>query len=419
MSVSAREVFTHRGHPGVEAVVITANGSVGTAVATGGTSVGGQEAVLVHDSQARLGGRGVQKAVDNVNRIIGPSLQGMDVSNQSNIDDVILSLDGTPDKGKLGANATGSVSAAVLKAGAASLGIPLYQYIGGIRACTLPVPGVRTISGARRYGGGARAGLKPTYSLMCYGFDTFREAAYAGYETVCQFIAVLNRRLGQNFTTEQFNRMTINSPIVEHDRVFWDIMAESIVDAGYEGKIGIQVDVAASTYYDQETETFAGLFSGETKTKSQLMELYREMVQSYPFVVIEDPLEENDFAGHACLTQELGIQIVGDDLFATDVSRLETGAGLGAANAALLKVYQKGTITEAFAMADLAVRSGFKVVPCSSRGEGADIADYAVGLNTGQIRESAIDDAGNRLLSIEAELGSRARFLGKAGLAVR
>lgn len=419
VEITAREIFSLRGHPGVETTVITQNGAIGVAIATAGTSVGGQEAKFAYDRDDSLPGRGVQRAVDNVNQIIGPALKGMDAAKQLEIDRILIELDGTANKANLGANATGSVSAAVLKAGAASLGIPLYQHIGGVNACVLPVPGIQTVMGPHRYGGGQRAGMKPTYAIMCYGFDTFREASYAGWKALNEFLRILNLKLKLDFTTETFNRIIINTPIVDHDRVFWDIMTETITNLGYEDKMGIQVDVAASTYFDEAKQKYVGLFSAEDKTRDDLIELYQEMVKSYPFVIIEDPLEENDFAGHAYLTKELGIQIVGDDLFATNIDRVQLGVEQNAANTVLLKVYQRGTISEAFDMVRFAQRNGFGVMPCSSRGEGADIADYAVGLNTGQIREGAIDETGNRLLKIEAELGARAQFLGKQGLKIR
>lgn len=415
-SVTAREIFSLRGHPGVEATVVTENDAVGIGIATGGTSVGGQEAQFVYDQDDRLQSLGLQRAVDNVNNIIGPALIGVDATKQLTVDQILLDLDGTPNKANLGANATGSVSAAVLKAGAASLGIPLYQHIGGVNACILPVPGILTVLGARRYGGGQHAGTKPSYAIMCYGFDSFREASYAGWKAINEFLRILNSKLKLYFTTENTHRLVINSPVVDHDRVFWEIMSETITNLGFEDKMGIQVDVAASTYYDESKQKFVGLFSAEDKTKADLIALYKEMVKNYPFVVIEDPLEENDFEGHAYLTKELGIQIVGDDLFATNIDRVQRAAEMNATNTVLLKVYQKGTISEAFDMVKFAQGHGFGIMPCSSRGEGADIADYAVGLNTGQIRESAIDETANRLLKIESELGERAKFLGKQGL---
>ena len=416
VSVTAREVYSQRRHFGVEATIVTENGSVGVAVATGGTSFGGNEAKFVYDQDQRYLGKGVKRAVDNVNKIIGPALKGRDTSKQWEIDQLLLELDGTPDKSNLGANATGSVSAAALKAGAASLGIPLYQHIGGINACVLPVPGVLTVLGAWRHGAGKKSGCKPTYSLMCYGFDSYYEASLAGWRAFSEYLNVLNRKLNLHYSLEFYDRSIINAGIVKHDRELWEIMAETITNLGYEGKMGIQVDVAATTYYDAEKQKYVGLFSPEDKTKEELISLYKEMVKKYPFVIFEDPLEETDFEGFARLTKELGIEIVGDDLFASNIENVSKGAAMGAANAVLLKVNQKGTITEAAEMIQYAYRCGYGVMPCSSRGEGVDIADYAVGFNTGHLREGGIEETANRLLKIEAELGSRARFLGREGL---
>jgi enolase len=177
--------------------------------------------------------------------------------------------------------------------------------------------------------------------------------------------------------------------------------------------------VAAGTYYDKEKDRFVGLFSAEDKTRDDLIELYREMESEYPFVILEDPLDENDYEGHAIMTQELGIEIVGDDLFTTNPERVKHGIDTGAANAVLLKVNQIGTISEAFEMVRLAYRNGYGVMPCDSRGEGPLIADYTVGLNTGHLREGGTGPVGNRFLQIEAELGSRAEFLGLKGLKVK
>jgi enolase len=337
----------------------------------------------------------------------------MDASNQLAVDEVIIALDGTPNKAKLGGNATASVSAAVLQAGAASLGIPLYQHIGGVHACVLPVPGVITVLGSRRYGGGQRSGGKPSYSMICYGFDSFSEASYAAWEVQNEFSRLLRVKLD----LDTYRGMATVSPgYVEHDRELWDLKAEAIANAGYEGRIGFQVDVAAGTYWDKERERFVGLFSAEDKTRDDMIVLYRHMVANYPFVIIEDPLDEDDYEGHAILTRELGIEIVGDDLFTTSVERLKHGIQVGACNAVLLKVNQIGTITEAFDTVQFAYQHGYAVMPCDSRGEGELIADYAVGLGTGHLREGALDSRGNRFIEIEAELGSRARFAGRKGL---
>jgi enolase len=414
-SVVARQVFTWRNHPGIETTVTTANDAVGTAEVTAGLSVGDYEVAFAYDGGTRWGGLGVQRAVDNVNNIIAPALIGKDASGQLEIDRLMIGLDGTPGKTRLGGNALASVSAAVLKVGAASLGIPLYQHIGGANACVLPVPGAGLMNGAKRYGGGERAGDKPSYEMMCYGFGSFSEASYAAWEVSTSFGKALTKKLGLE---GQFVRF-IPAGVVKHDRELWDIMVEVIAQHGYEGRIGLQVDVAAGTYYDNAKGVFVGLFSAGDKTLDELLQLYRTMVRDYPFVILEDPLDEDDFEGHARLTRELDIEICGDDLFTTNPARVRKGIEMGAANAVLLKVNQVGTISEAFEMTRLAHRHGYGVMPCGSRGEGPEIADYTVGLITGHMRGGGTGPTANRLLQIEQELGPRAQFAGKEGLRVK
>ena len=415
VSVSARQVYSDRGHPGIEATVKTENGAVGVALCTAGISVGQHEVEFAYDGGTKWRGRGVQKAVNNVNQVIAPALKGVDAAKQLEVDDRMLNLGGPDAKPRLGGNATAAVSAAALKAGAASLEIPLYQHIGGVNACTLPVPGEICFVGSDRYGGGKRSGGKPTYSFMAYGFDTFSEASYAVWDLSTEWREVLNRK----FRIPKVSRTShpvIQAGLIRHDREMWDLMSETLNRLGYGGKVGFQVDVAAATYYEKDRGRFVGLFSAEDKTREDLMEGYRKMVKDYPFIILEDPLDEDDYEGHAILTRELGIQVVGDDLFTTNTERLKKGIDTGAANTVLLKVNQIGTITEAFEMVQIAYRNSYGIMPCDSRGEGADIADYSVGLNCGTVRESATGPRGNRFLQIEAELGSRAKFLGKRGL---
>ncbi len=413
-SITAREVFSERGHPGIETAVTTRDGSYGVAMVTAGVSVGKHEVQFAYDGGERWGGLGVMKAVGNVQDVIAPALKGMNASRQREIDEVLLELDGTPTKTKLGGNASASVSAAVLKTAAGSQGIPLYQHIGGVNACILPTPGVINLVGSDRYGGGERAGGKPSHSFICHGFETYSDASYACWQVRSSWRKLLRKRFNLTFIGPIYQ--LVPPGMVEHDRELWDLMVEAIVDAGLEGKVGIQVDVAAGCYYDKKKDRFVGLFSKEDKTRDDLIELYKDTVANYPFVILEDPLDEDDYEGHAILTAELGIEVVGDDLFTTNVERLMKGIDINACNAVLLKVNQIGTISEAFDMVQLAHGNGYGVMPCSSRGEGADIADYAVGLGTGHVRESGLDPTANRLLQIELELGSRARFLGKAGL---
>ena len=416
-SVRAREILTARGHPGIEATVVTENGGRGVAVAVAGTSIGEHEIQFAYDGGPRFGGKGVLKAAANVERFIAPELTGEDATSQRRIDNIMLELDGTPDKSRLGGNAIAAVSGAVLKAGAASLGIPLYQHIGGVNACVLPTPDVPAVRGSTRYGGGSRAGGKPTYTFHCYGYDSFSAAAYAGWEVTTALHRLLRTKLGVTAVGgPMFDFTFLQAGAINHDRELWELMAEAIRVSGNEGKIGFQVDMAASTYYERDRDRFVGIFSREDKTREDLIELYRDMVKHYPFVVLEDPLDENDYDGHAILTRELGINIIGDDLFTTSPQRLMRGIQSGACNTLLLKVNQIGSISEAFDAVQLAYSHGYSVAPCASRGEGEAIADYGVGLNSGIMSGGGIGSIVNRFTQIESDLGSKARFSGKAGL---
>ncbi len=416
-SVVAREIFSDRGHPGIEAIVRTEDGASGKAMATAGVSVGEHEVKFAYDGGNRWGGLGVSRAVENVNKIIAPVLKGMDVTDQRSIDHAMIDLDGTSDKSRLGGNATASVSAAVLKAAANSLGVPLYKHIGGVNACILPVPDAGAYYGDQRYGGGiGHTGGKPSLEFVCHGFKGFSEASYAGWEVGKEFQRILLERFGMKPNLAGWMMNVINSGPMEHDGELWGAMADAIQNVGHKNKIGIQMDVAAGTYYDDSKGVFKGLFSKKEKSKEDLIELYKDAVKSYPFMILEDPLDEEDYEGHAILTRELGIEIVGDDLFTTNPRRLQQGIDVGAANAMLLKVNQVGTITEAFDAVQLAYMNGYGVMPCSSRGEGDELADYVVGLGTGHMRGGALS---NRLLEIEAELGNNGKFLGKAALKLK
>lgn len=405
--LATRQEFSGLGNVGVEARVETETGAFGVGVATAGFSVGKHETNFVN----------VMTAVNNINNIIGLALKGEDCRKQKHIDELLLALDGTKNKSRLGGNALASVSAAVLKAGAASLELPLYRYIGGINACVLPVPGVIVIDGGNRYGGGQRAGNKPSYSFIAYGFNNFKDASFACNEIREELERVLRRKF--NAVKSVTGVCQVQQGSVQHDTELLDAMVEAIENLGYHSRVGIQADVAASTYLDSKKNKFVGLFSKKDKTRDELIDLYKDLVRCYPFVIIEDPLDEDDFEGHALLTRDLGIEIVGDDLFATNSDRLKKGIKSGACNTILLKVNQIGTFSEALDVIRLAYNNGYAVMPCGSRGEGADIADYSVGLNTGQIREGGVGPTAKRLLEIETELAENSIFLGKKALEVK
>ena len=413
-SVTARQVYTNRGKPGVEVVITTENGAEGRAMCTSGVSIGTHEVDFTFDGGKKFGGKGVTGAARRVEETIAPVIIGMDASKQAEVDRAILDI--CPDaKIKLGGNAVAATSAAVLKAGAASLGIPLYRHIGGANAMYLPVPGVAMVAGDERYGGGITTpGGKPTMSVMAYGFDTFSDASYACWEVHTRWAEKMKAKFGGLPNIRDF--ISVRAGIYISDKEIWEDMLKTISEAGYEGKMGFQMDVATDTYHNKEDGKYYGLFDNTPKTKEQLYDFYMQIIKDYPFVIIEDPFNEDDYDTTAALTKESGIQIVGDDLFTTNPERVAYGVSKDAANTVLLKVNQVGTISEAFDMIQYAYKFGYGVMPSDSRGEGTSIADYAVGINAGSIRESAIGDRGNRFLEIEAELGSSAKFIGAAGL---
>lgn len=413
-SVRAMEVYTKKSHPGIEAVVITEDGREGRAICTAGNSVGSHEVKFQYDGGSRWNGLGVMNAVRSIEEIIAPAIQGLDVADQYLIDEVMLGLRDA-DGNKLGGNALAAVSAAVLKAGAASLQIPLYRHIGGANAMYLPVPGIGAVNGHKRWGGGVTTPSgKPSYSFMCHGFKSFAEASYAGWEIQNVWDEMMES-IGMG-PKDWYGMYTIPKGVFQSDEGIWEKMTQAIQKAGYEGRVGIQVDVASDTYYDPEKKKYFGLFSDEPKTRDDLMDLYLHAIKEYPFIIIEDPFYEDDYESHALLTSKVDIQIVGDDLFTTNVERLKKGADMHAANTMLLKVNQIGTMSQAFETIQYAYKMGYGVMPCESRGEGTAIADYCVGINACAVREMATGEVANRFLEIEQELGTKARFMGTRGL---
>jgi enolase len=420
-AVRARQILSGRGHPAIEAIVTTEGGAVGSAVCTAGISIGSHEIPFAYDGGERYAGKGVMKAVDNVNTIIGPALAGADAAKQFLCDHIMLNLGGADAKTRLGGNSIAAVSAAILKAGAKALGIPLYRHIGGAGAVTLPAAAFGCASGSNRYIREHSAGSKPTYSFISYGFSTFSEAVYALWEVVAKWQEQMARSYGltaskPSTSTTCAGFVNIPTDVVKDDFELWGRMAETICRCGYEGRIGLQGDLAADCYYNRKSGRYAGLFDATPRTRDEVIEVIIRMAKEYFFVIVEDPLNEDDFEGHAIITKEVDIQIVGDDLFTTDTRRVTEGIRKGSANTVLLKVNQIGSITESLEMIQLAYQNGYGVMPCSSRGEGLSIVDYSVGINAGTIRESCMGSGGNRFLAIEKELGSSAVFAGRRGL---
>lgn len=409
-SIIAREAYSDRTKAAVHVTVTTENGAVGKAICSSGVSVGSHETESLYDGDERYGGFGVRKAVDKVNRLIAPELIGMDAGNQSGCDAVILQIG----KSVSGGTSTAALSTAILNAGAAALKIPLYKHIGGVRAFTLPVPGATAATGSTRYNGSIHAGYKPGYSFAAYDFDTFTEASTALWEVFMNWSDYIKENLG--IKMQPTAGMAIPKGKLRDDYQLWDMMTEVINKSGYRDKVGIQVDIAANCFYNRESKLYEGLFSSSPKTREEIIKLVGKMANNYPFVIIEDPLYDDDFEGFAEITKKVDIQIIGDDLLATNPDRLRKAIQMKAGNAIRIATGQIGTVTEAMEVVQLAVENRFGISPCGSRGEGISICDYAVGYNAGTIRENGLCYSGNRLLQIEMELGSRARFFGREGI---
>ncbi len=413
-AVRAREVLDSRGEPTVEVEVRLEDGTVGRAIVPSGASTGTHEALELRDGDDRYGGKGVRRAVRNVEEIIAPELEGMDATAQEEIDRLMLELDGTDNKSHLGANAILGVSLAVARAAARSLGIPLYRYLGGPGACRLPVPFMNVINGGEHAGNDLDF---QEHMIVPHGFDRFSEALRAGTETYHVLGELLEEEYGA-IATNVGDEGGYAPPMKDMVEPF-EMLVEAIEEAGYSPgrEIALALDAAATEFYDEEEGVYRAY--GEKYTRDELLDLYKDLVDQYPIVSIEDPFQEEDFRGFAQITRELGdkVQIVGDDLFVTNPERLRKGIRKGSANALLLKVNQIGTLTEALEAGQLALQHGYGVMVSHRSGDTEDpfIADLAVALNCGQIKTGAPARSErtakyNRLLRIEEELGGAAEF---------
>jgi enolase len=399
--IKAREILDSRGEPTIEVDVITENGTLGRADVPCGLSKGEHEALEVRDGGSRYAGRGVRNAVYNVHEVIRPALLGKNSVEQREIDELMIQLDGTPNKSKLGSNAIVGVSLAVAKAAANALGKPLYEYIGGAGPHILPVPVLDMIEGGLL----AASGLDfQEHQVMPVGAESFSEAIRMGMEVYYKLGNILEKEWGRqslNVGAEGgYTPQAMNDP-----RKALDAEWKAIVELGYQDKFVMSLDVAASHFYDRQEEKYK--FMGKKITKDQLIEYYGELVNDYPIVSIEDPLQEDDYEGYAKLTSALDIQIIGDDFFTTNPERIKRGIDEGAANAVLLKVNQIGTLSEALDAAQLAFRNNFGVQVSERSGETEDtwLADLAVAINSGQIKTGVTRSERtckyNRLLRIE------------------
>ena len=422
VSIHAREILDSRGNPTVEADVILEDGVRGRAAVPSGASTGEHEAVKLRDGDKKhYLGKGVLKAVDNVESLIAPELAGMDASNQKLIDATMIALDGTENKGKLGANAILAVSMACARASAQSLGLPLYRYLGGVNACILPTPMMNILNG------GAHADNNVDFQefmVMPVGATTFSDALRWGAEVFHTLKGVLKKK-GYNTAVGDEGGF---APSLKSNVEALEVILEAIELAGYKAgeQIAIALDPAASEFFDKKTAKYVFKKSDKSeKTSEQMAAYWESWVRQYPIISLEDGLDENDWAGWKILTEKIGskVQLVGDDLFVTNSKILQRGIEEGVANAILVKVNQIGTVSETLEAIELARRNGYAAIISHRSGETEDtfIADLAVGTGAGQIKTGSASRTDriakyNQLLRIEEELGQTAEFLGRASV---
>ncbi|KEF40247.1 enolase [Schinkia azotoformans MEV2011] len=417
VDVYAREVLDSRGNPTVEVEVYTESGAMGRALVPSGASTGEYEAVELRDGDKdRYLGKGVLKAVENVNEKIASEIIGFDVTDQVAIDNYLIELDGTENKGNLGANAILGVSMAVARAAADFLEIPLYAYLGGFNAKTLPVPMMNIING------GAHADNNvdiQEFMIMPVGAENFREALRMGAEIFHSLKAVLKAK-GLNTAVGDEGGF---APNLGSNEEALQTIIEAIEKAGYKPgeQVRLAMDAASSEFYNKEDGKYHLSGEGVVKTSAEMVDFYENLVNKYPIISIEDGLDENDWEGHKLLTERLGdrVQLVGDDLFVTNTKKLAQGIEKGVGNSILVKVNQIGTLTETFDAIEMAKRAGYTAVISHRSGETEDstIADIAVATNAGQIKTGAPSRTDrvakyNQLLRIEDQLGDMSKYGG-------
>jgi enolase len=418
IDVHAREILDSRGNPTVEAEVVLASGASASAAVPSGASTGEHEALELRDGEAgRYGGKGVRDAVRNVNEVIGPRLEGADAYDQIGVDDALLELDGTPNKSRMGANAMLAVSMAVARAAARDLDMPLYRYLGGVMAHVLPVPMMNVLNG------GAHASNNvdvQEFMIVPVGADRFSEGLRIGVEVFHALKKVLAK---QGLTTAVGDEGGF-APTLASNEAALEALLVAVKEAGYKAgeDVVFALDPAASEFYSDGRYVFKKS-GGPARTAEEMIALYTSWVDKYPIVSIEDGLAEDDWEGWAKLTEALGdrIQIVGDDIFVTNLDRLARGIDEGVANAILIKLNQIGTLTETLECIDLARRNDYACVISHRSGETEDtfIADLAVATGVGQIKTGSASRTDrvakyNQLLRIAEELGDVAHYPGKA-----
>jgi enolase len=421
-SVHAREVLDSRGNPTVAVAVATSFGAVEETMVPSGASTGAHEAVEIRDGdKARYGGKGVLKAVNAVNELIGPAVEGLDATAQRELDEKLIELDGTPNKSSFGANAILGVSIANARAAAASVGVPFFRYLGGPSASTLPVPMMNVINGGKHADGALQF---QECMIMPIGAPSLAEAVRYGSET---FHALGKLLHDKGLPTLVGDEGGYAPPLDTLDDAL-QILVEAITRAGYTpGKdIALALDSASNEFYEGGAYYPNG--KGKPLTSAQMVDLYADVCAKFPVVSLEDGLAEDDWDGWRLLTERLGgrVQLVGDDLFVTNTERIARGIREGIANAVLIKLNQIGTLTETLDAVELSHKAGYRCVISHRSGETGDttIADFAVATGAGQIKTGSLSRSDrvekyNRLMAIEEQLGSAAKYPGAAAFALR
>ena len=417
VDVFAREILDSRGNPTIEVDVALEGGALGRAAIPSGASTGEHEAVELRDGNAkRYMGKGVLQAVKNVNDIIANEIIGEDATNQTLIDKILLEIDGTPNKAKLGANATLGVSLAVCKAASEAFGLPLYQYIGGVNAKVLPVPMMNILNGGKHADNNVDL---QEFMVMPAGASNFAEALRMGTEVFHSLKSVLKKK-GLNTSVGDEGGF---APDLKSNEEALQVIVEAISKAGYKpGKqVFIALDPASSEFFDKKTQMYNLKGEGKKLTPAKMVDFYAKLVEKYPIISIEDGMAEDDWDGWKLMTEKLGdkIQLVGDDLFVTNVLRLERGIEMGVCNSILIKLNQIGTLTETLDAIEMAKAASYTAVVSHRSGETEDstIADLVVATNAGQIKTGSACRTDrickyNQLLRIEENLGEVARFAG-------
>ena len=414
--IHAREVLDSRGQPTIEVDVTLKNGTLGRATVPSGASTGEHEAVELRDGDKRFLGKGVARAVEHVNRMIAPRLRGREAKDQEGLDRLMIALDGTPNKGRLGANAILGVSLAAAKAEARHEGQPLYRYLGGPRARTLPVPMLNVVNGGVHADNNVDV---QEFMIIPFGMKSFAEALRAAVEIFQTLKKVLQ---GRGYSTSVGDEGGF-APRLRGNEEAIELLLEAVSQAGYRPRdeVALGLDVAASGMYERDRYVFKKS-DGAARGREEMARLYEDWVRQYPIISIEDGLAEDDWEGWAMLTKLMGakVQLVGDDIFVTSKQRLQRGIESGVANSILIKLNQIGTLSETLATMRLAKKAAYTTVISHRSGETEDvtIADFAVATNAGQIKTGAPCRGErtakyNQLLRIEEELGKRALFAGE------